>query len=133
MKLDRSLKRLRKQAESLMSTTVSVRRYTGETTMDDLGVETALFDVIYEGKAKIASYEAYESTPDVAGFPRIVVRSRCDFPVGSFAAEAGDEVHVVTDSDDPLLAGKILRLASPSPFKSHATAYRVPVEEVVNG
>ena len=38
MKLDRSLKHLRKQAESLMSTTVSVRRYTGETTMDELGV-----------------------------------------------------------------------------------------------
>ena len=133
MKLDRSLKHIRKQAESLMSTTVSVRRYTGETTMDELGVETALFDVVYEGKAKIASYEAYESTPDVAGFPRVVVRSRCDFPVGSFAAEAGDEVHVVTDSDDPLLAGKVLRLAAPAPFKSHATAYRVPVEEVVNG
>ena len=133
MKLDRSLKHLRKQAESLMSTTVSVRRYTGETTMDDLGVETALFDVVYEGKAKIASYEAYESTPDVAGFPRVVVRSRCDFPVGSFAAEAGDEVHVVADSDDPLLAGNVLRLAAPAPFKSHATAYRVPVEEVVNG
>ena len=133
MKLDRSLKHLRKQAESLMSTTVSVHRFTGETTMDELGVETALFDVVYEGKAKIASYEAYESTPDVAGFPRVVVRSRCDFPVGSFAAEAGDEVHVVTDSDDPLLAGNVLRLAAPAPFKSHATAYRVPVEEVVNG
>ena len=123
----------RRAAESLMSTTVSVRRYTGETTMDDLGVETALFDVVYEGKAKIASYEAYESTPDVAGFPRVVVRSRCDFPAGSFAAEAGDEVHVVADSDDPLLAGNVLRLAAPAPFKSHATAYRVPVEEVVNG
>ena len=51
----------RRAAESLMSTTVSVRRYTGETTMDELGVETALFDVVYEGKAKIASYEAFVS------------------------------------------------------------------------
>ena len=124
----------RRAAERIMTATVEVHRLTGEYTLDPVTAEeVAESEIVYTGIAKVASYEAYESTPEVAGSVVTVVRLRCDFPVGSFVAKKGDEVRVVSDSSDPLLAGKVLRLTVPTPYKSHATAYRVACEEVADG
>ena len=124
----------RRAAEKIMSATVEVRRYTGETTIDPDSLKAVrAHSVVYKGKAKIAAYEAFESKPDIAGAVVTVTRLRADFPVGAFKAQPGDEIHVIGDKIDPNLAGKVVRIAVPSPYKSHATAYRVAVEEVAHG
>ena len=133
MGLEATLRRGRRAAEKLMSSSVEVRRFTGETVIDDETlIETPVFDVVYSGRAKIASYEAFEQTPEVSGGVVTVVRLRVDFPAGSFVAKPGDEAHVLSDSSDPLLGGRRFRLTVAAPYKSHATAYRVAAEEVTD-
>ena len=133
MRLSKSLKRLQSLANEQMTSMVEVRRFTGETVIDeDTLIETPVFDTVYSGIAKIASYEAFEQTPEVSGGVVTVVRLRVDFPVGSFVAKPGDEAHVLSDTSDPLLGGRRFRLTVTAPYKSHATAYRVAAEEVTD-
>ena len=133
MGLEATLRRGRRAAEALMSSTVEVRRFTGETIIDeDTLIETPVYKTVYSGIAKVASYEAFEQTPESAGGVVTVVRLRVDFPVGSFVAKPGDEAHVLSDLSDPLLAGRRFRLTVTAPYKSHATAYRVAAEEVTD-
>ncbi len=133
MGLEATLRRGRRAAECLMTSTVEVRRFTGETTIDDETlIETPVYRTVYSGIAKVASYEAFEQTPEVSGGVVTVVRLRVDFPVGSFIVKPGDEAHVLADSADPLLAGRRFRLTVSAPYKSHATAYRVAAEEVTD-
>ena len=133
MGLEATLRRGRRAAEKLMSSSVEVRRFTGETVIDeDTLIETPVYDVVYAGVAKVASYEAFEQTPESAGGVVTVVRLRVDFPVGSFVAKPGDACHVLSDNSDPLLAGRVYRLTVSAPYKSHATAYRVAAEEVTD-
>ena len=133
MGLAQTVKHGRRAAERLMTSTVEVRRFTGETVIDDETlIETPVFDVVYSGRAKVASYEAFEQTPEAAGGVVTVVRLRVDFPVGSFVAKPGDEAHVLSDTSDPLLGGRRFRLTVAAPYKSHATAYRVAAEEVTD-
>ena len=134
MGIGRVIYRGRRAAEAIMSTTVRVRRYTGKPVTDpETGQVTRSFSVVYEGKAKIAAYEAFEQVKDIAGSQQTLSRTRVDFPVGSFAVLPGDEVHVVSDSADSMLAGKVLRVTVTAPYKSHATALRCFVEEVSKG
>ena len=134
MGIGRVIYRGRRAAEAIMSTTVRVRRYAGKPVTDpETGQVTRSFSVVYEGKAKIAAYEAFEQVKDIAGSQQTLSRTRVDFPVGSFSVLPGDEVHVVSDSADPMLAGKVLRVTVPAPYKSHATALRCFVEEVSKG
>ena len=134
MGIGRVIYRGRRAAEAIMTATVQVRRYSGKPNTDpDTGKVTRSFLVVYEGKAKVAAYEAFEQVKDVAGSQQTLSRTRVDFPVGSFSVLPGDEVHVVTDAVDPMLAGKVLRITVPAPYKSHATALRCFVEEVSKG
>ena len=133
MGLAQTVKHGRRAAERLMTSTVEVRRFTGETVIDDETlIETPVYRTVYSGIAKVASYEAFEQTPEAAGGVVTVVRLRVDFPAGSFAAKPGDACHVLSDSSDPLLAGNIYRLTVSAPYKSHATAYRIAAEEVTD-
>ena len=133
MRLSKSLKRLQSLANEQMTSMVEVRRFTGETAIDDETlIETPIYNVVYSGRAKIASYEAFEQTPESAGGVVTVVRLRVDFPIGSFIAKPGDEAHVLSDTSDPLLGGRRFRLTVTAPYKSHATAYRVAAEEVTD-
>ena len=133
MGLEATLRRGRRAAEKLMSSSVEVRRFTGDTVIDENTlIETPVYRTVYSGIAKIASYEAFEQTPEVSGGVVTVVRLRVDFPVRSFIAKPGDEAHVLSDSSDPLLGGRRFRLTVTAPYKSHATAYRVAAEEVTD-
>lgn len=133
MGLAQTVKHGRRAAERLMTSRVEVRRFTGETVIDDETlIETPVYRVVYAGVAKVASYEAFEQTPEAAGGVVTVVRLRVDFPVGSFVAKPGDACHVLSDSSDPLLGGRRFRLTVTAPYKSHATAYRVAAEEVTD-
>lgn len=121
----------RKAAESLMTSTVEVRRYSGDIATDRVTLKAVrAYALVYSGKAKLQTYEAQESRPDVAGNTVTSSRLMVHFPVGAFTAHPGDEVHIIEDAADPALAGKVLRLGPAAPYKSHATAYRVGADEV---
>ena len=96
-----------------------------------------LIPMMLEAKLPVLRFrppiEAFEQVRDVAGSQQTLSRTRVDFPVGSFAVLPGDEVHVISDSADTMLAGKVLRVTVPAPYKSHATALRCAVEEVSTG
>lgn len=116
----------RRRAERLMRERVVVRRPTGETTLDpDTYVEVPVYAVMYQGRAKSQTYEAYEQNAESAGATVVVSRLRYDFPVGSFKSAPGDVVTVIECLPDPLLVGRSVRLANEAPVKTHATAYRV--------
>lgn len=118
-----------------MTTRIQVLRYTGELgpSPDDPVRRERKSTVVYEGKAKIQTYEAYESLPESAGAVLTSVRLRVDVPVGAFTAEPGDEVHVLKSSSDTDLVGLIIRINTVSPYKTHATAYRLQGELVTHG
>ena len=134
----------RAMAEELMTSRVRVRRYTGAVHTDPVtGKVTRAHTVVYgdarpdqypDGEpSKIAAYEAFEQVKNIEGATVTTSRTRVDFPVGSFKITPGDEVHVISDLEDPMLAGKVLRVTVPAPYKSHATALRCFVEEVSTG
>lgn len=117
---------LRRHAESLMTERVVVRRPTGQTTLDpETFVEVPVYDVVYQGRAKSQTYEAYETNTEVAGATAVVSRVRYDFPVGAFKSRPGDITTTVECPTDPMLVGRSVRLANEAPVKTHATAYRV--------
>lgn len=121
---------MRRHAESLMTARCVVRRAAGTTTDPDTWEVTRDYTLVYEGRCKPQTYEAFETTPDVGGATLTVQRSRVDFPVGPFAPEVGDII-TITDSRDPRLVGRSYRASQESPVKEIATAYRVFVDENV--
>ena len=82
---------------------------------------------VYEGKAKLTSYEGYEQTPEVVGHTATVQRLSLHLPVTSYRPQVG-HVAVCVDSLDPNLVGTEYRMTQDAPFKTHATAYRVFVD-----
>jgi len=119
----------RAAAERLMTDRCVIRRPTGETETDPDTLEVVpVYDVVYDGVCKMQTYEAHEATPDVAGATQVVQRSTLHLPVGSYRTAPGD-VALMTAAVDPLLEGKAFRLVQEYPVKSHATAYRVFVDD----
>ena len=82
---------------------------------------------VYEGKAKLTSYEGYEQTPEVVGHTATVQRLSLHLPVTSYRPQVG-HVAVCVDSLDPNLVGTEYRMTQDAPFKTFATAYRVFVD-----
>ena len=82
---------------------------------------------VYEGKAKLTSYEGYEQTPEVVGHTATVQRLSLHLPVTSYRPQVG-HVAVCVDSLDPNLIGTEYRMTQDAPFKTFATAYRVFVD-----
>jgi len=108
-----------------MTERVVVRRPTGETTTDENYNVVPVFDVVYQGRARSNTFEAYETSAESAGATAVISRIRYSFPVGAFKSAPGDVVTVVECPDDPMLVGRSVRLANEAPVKTHATAYRV--------
>ncbi|MGJ9505391.1 DUF6093 family protein [Actinotignum schaalii] len=121
----------RAAAKRLMTDQVRVTRFTGEVTVYGLEARRES-TLIYEGRGKLQSYEGYEQDRVVAGASLTITRTRLDIPVGDWGLQPGDQV-VVLKSVDPGLIGKEYRVASLAPFKTHATAYRVFVDEETRG
>ena len=127
----RSLPRMRRAAESLMTGTFRVERQSGERTTE--GYETVTPRVtVYEGRGKLQTYEGHEQA--LPAGPSTVVQQRMTihFPVGSFACLPGD-LATCTGSTDPLLIGRRFRVTQAYPVKEHATSYRVFVDELIEG
>ena len=115
----------RRMAERLMVDRWRVYRLD----MDDVDPLTgeAVRVTVYEGKAKLTSYEGYEQTPEVVGHTSTVQRMSLHLPVGPYRPQVG-HVAVCTESLDPNLVGTQYRMTQDAPFKTFATAYRVFVD-----
>lgn len=115
----------RRMAESLMVDRWVVYKLD----MDDVDPLTgeAVRAIVYEGKAKLTSYEGYEQTPEVVGHTSTVQRMSLHLPVGPYRPQVG-HVAVCVESLDPNLIGTQYRMTQDAPFKTFATAYRVFVD-----
>ena len=117
----------RRAAERLMTDLVEIRRVVG-TAVDPLtGRDEAELVVVYEGKAKLQSFEGYEASREVIAHSSVVQRMSIHLPVDSYRSSVGDVVRIV-HSSDPLLVGREYRVTQEAPFKTHATAYRISVD-----
>ena len=122
----------REAAERLMRTTVRITRPTGDVSFDGLTpVKEHL--VLYEGIAKLQSYEGYEQERTSVDANITSVRVRLDLPVGVVQVEPGDRAEVLDSADDPAMVGRSLRVAGLAPYKSMATAYRVYADLIERG
>ena len=125
----RSLPRMRRAAESLMTASCQVYRKTG--TRRDGARIVALWELVYEGRAKMQTYEGHERTVGGATDSTAVEqRSAIHVPVGAFRPMPGD-VARLTSSTDPLMVGRLWRITQQYPVKEHATAYRAFIDELV--
>src|SRR5690606_22713381 len=89
-----------------------------------------VYETVYDGRCKMQTYEAHEATPVVVGATQVVQRASLHIPVGSYRTAPGD-VAVIVEARDPLLVGKAFRLVQEYPVKSHATSYRIFVDDAI--
>lgn len=122
-----AIRRGRAAAEKLMLDRVTITRITGE--VDDLTGEGGR-STVYAGRAKIQTYEPYESDRESAGSTVIIQRYSVHVPVNVGPFEVGDLVHV-DSSVNPLLDGSTFRVAGPHE-KTLQTAQRLLVDELTN-
>lgn len=118
----------RRMAESLMVDRWRVYRFEPGDVDPLTGLPGADKQItVYEGKAKLASYEGYEQTPESVGHTSTVQRMTLHLPVGSYRPQVG-HVAVCVESFDPNLVGTEYRITQDAPYKSLATAYRAFVD-----
>lgn len=118
----------RRMAASVMLDACSIGILGDPVTDPDTGEVTTPLVPLYTGPAKVQTYEAYESNPEVGGAVLTVQRYQVHIPVGSYAPEIGHLVEITTAALDPNLAGRRYRVVALL-HKTLATAYRLGVEE----
>ncbi|MGY5202975.1 DUF6093 family protein [Bifidobacterium adolescentis] len=128
------LERGRENAESLMTDECTVVRPGEAATDPDTGEVKPTFTQVYAGHCKVqtsgglASENTEGSAAQAMGAVSLVWSLYAHFPYGTPGLRAGDVVEV-TESANPLLVGRRLRLVSPQSEKTHATACRWNVKE----
>lgn len=127
---------MRAAAESLMTATWQIERQRVEDGRPVVAVvnhkSLPVRDVVYEGRAKLQTYEGHEVA--LPAGPSTVVQQRMALHLPAHAVRPlpGD-IATCLASTDPLMVGKRVRVVQAAPFKEHATAYRVFVDELVEG
>lgn len=126
--------RARANAEDLMTDQCVVTRPGDTTTDPDTGLPNTGDTKVYEGRCKVQTSGglASEQTEGIAaqnmGAVSLVWSLYMHFPFGTDGLRAGD-VAEITESANPLLKGRRLRLVSPQSEKTHATACRWNAKE----
>lgn len=129
-----ALPKLRRMAESLMTDRCVVTRPGESATDPDTGLPSVATERVYAGCCKVqtsgglASEQTEGSAAQAMGAVSLVWSLYVHFPYGTPGLRAGDVVEV-TESANPLLVGRRLRLVSPQSEKTHATACRWNVKE----
>lgn len=129
-----ALPKLRQMAECLMTDRCIVTRPGESVTDPDTGLPDTGTEKVYEGSCKVqtsgglASEQTEGSAAQAMGAVSLVWSLYVHFPYGTPGLRAGDVVEV-TESANPLLVGRRLRLVSPQSEKTHATACRWNVKE----
>ena len=108
-------------AERLMADRCVVERVVGMIDGDD-GYEVPKKVVVYHGKCKVQTYEAWETTPEAGEHTYSQQRYRIDFPVSAGPVLTGDIVTV----DRYLYPFR----ASGEFNKTHETAQRVLADQI---
>ena len=117
----RVLKRLQRQAESMMTATCTVSRLSPGT--DEDGYDTTVETLVYSGRCKVRSYDPQTNESMSAGSPSNLQRYILHFPVGTD----------VRDGDIARVAGRRLPLyLRGSSDLTWQTAVRMQAEEVSN-
>lgn len=137
--IDNVLSAGRGAAESLMLDTCRITRSSGEPVWDEgTGTYTpAAASLLYEGRCKVQTYQAFESTPE-AGERRITIqRYYLHVPVQTNVApsevvkyQSGDDVEILTSAHNPALPGTRF-VVQGAHDKSLQTAHRLLVDEVL--
>lgn len=128
------LERARGNAESLMTDECTVVRPGEAATDPATGEVKPTSTQVYAGHCKVqtsgglASENTEGSAAQAMGAVSLVWSLCVHFPYGTPGLRAGDVVEV-TESANPLLVGRRLRLVSPQSEKTHATACRWNVKE----
>lgn len=128
------LSKARRDAEGLMTDLCTVTRPGESTTDPDTGLPNTGTEQVYQGKCKVqtggglASEQTEGSAAQNMGAVSLVWSLYMHFPFGTDGLRAGD-VAEITESANPLLKGRRLRLVSPQSEKTHATACRWNAKE----
>lgn len=128
------LSKARRDAEGLMTDQCTVTRPGESTTDPDTGLPDTGTEQVYQGKCKVqtsgdlASEQTEGSAAQNMGAVSLVWSLYMHFPFGTDGLRAGD-VAEITESANPLLKGRRLRLVSPQSEKTHATACRWNAKE----
>lgn len=128
------LAKARANAEDLMTDQCVVTRPGDTTTDPETGLPNTGTEKVYEGRCKVQTSGglAIEQTEGSAaqnmGAVSLVWSLYMHFPFGTDVLRAGD-VAEITESANPLLKGRRLRLVSPQSEKTHATACRWNAKE----
>ena len=123
------LAKARANAEDLMTDQCVVTRPGDTTTDPETGLPNTGTEKVYEGRCKVqtsgglASEQTEGSAAQNMGAVSLVWSLYMHFPFGTDVLRAGD-VAEITESANPLLKGRRLRLVSPQSEKTHATACR---------
>lgn len=115
----------RRMAESLMVDSVSVSRPTGAV---DPITGKPVTTVVYVGRAKVQTYEAFEKQPDLGGGTVTIQRYTIHVPVGGYVPRVHDVVTVTAATLDAQLVGRRY-VVSGLLHKSYATSYRLLVDD----
>ena len=114
-----------------MTATWRIERETGEVTEQGYKL-VPVREVVYLGPGKLQTYEGYERTAAIGPSSAVEQRMTLHLPWGSLRVKPGDLATCVA-SLDPLLIGRAFRVTQEYPVKEHATAYRVFVDELIEG
>ena len=128
------LAKARANAEDLMTDQCVVTRPGDTTTDPGTGLPNTGTEKVYEGRCKVqtsgglASEQTEGSAAQNMGAVSLVWSLYMHFPFDTDGLRAGD-VAEITESANPLLKGRRLRLVSPQSEKTHATACRWNAKE----
>lgn len=128
------LAKARANAEDLMTDQCVVTRPGDTTTDPETGLPNTGTEKVYEGRCKVqtsgglASEQTEGSAAQNMGAVSLVWSLYMHFPFDTDGLRAGD-VAEITESANPLLKGRRLRLVSPQSEKTHATACRWNAKE----
>lgn len=132
MSADQLVARGRIAAERLMVDTVTIDRPDGTTTYDDVTKrETKNYDdPYYTGKARLQQQAAVGLEDQGGGRTVTTLRLELQLPITVTGTRVDDRVTVDAAPNDPDLVGRTFRIQALH-HKTHATARRVSVEEVL--
>lgn len=133
MRGQRMIRRARDLAESLMQSTVQIRRKTGTTRDEDTGQLVPTWVVVYEGPGRVRFGNSQPRDLDASG-QRVVEQSPVvSLPISTSAGvHVDDEGEVLSNPADPGIVGLRFRIAGLH-AQTHASARRFPVEVFTYG
>jgi hypothetical protein len=111
---------MQERAESLMTDPCMIVRPGAAATDPDTGEVTNPTTPVYDGPAKLTTYEPYEQTPDVGSSTPTLQRYSLHVPVTAGPFEVGDVATIL---------GRRFRIAGPH-GKTWQTARRLLVDEI---